>query len=261
MDHKKRNTLGILSSLVAGAALSAFGSAAFAQETSTFHQDQILKYGNGHYLAFVESESLSTNRRTREGLGVLQAELVRRTSLDPKEEIVALDLDRDTLAPFRYIYWPITTSDGEISAEAQSKVQGYLDAGKVIMFDVLGNQTDNEAAVARVLGKVNLGPLSVMPEDYTLTKIFYLTNGLPGSYSVGSVQIQSPNPNSSEDTTSVIIARRNWAGAWSGDSFGTTSDQYDMTLRVGINAVLYAYTGDYKKDQFDMQRTLDLINE
>ncbi|MCZ6527251.1 MAG: DUF4159 domain-containing protein, partial [Candidatus Dadabacteria bacterium] len=60
-----------------------------------------------------------------------------------------------------------------------------------------------------------------------------------------------------EDRTSVFYSRNDLGGAWSEDEFGKWEfetvpggeAQRERAIRLGINIILYALTGNYKKDQ------------
>ena len=55
----------------------------------------------------------------------------------------------------------------------------------------------------------------------------------------------------------MIVCQNDLAGAWDGDLLGAYTNtcvpggerQREMSFRLGINLVMYAMTGNYKKDQ------------
>lgn len=256
----------ILSALRATALSATFLTATFppplmAQEKPETERAQVIKYSDGNYIAYVKSPVPAVNAATERGLQALQGALTDSTSLDPEEEIVGLNLDDDTLIPFKFIYWPITDQDETLSPEAQRKVQNYIDKGRMIMFDVVRtNSPDIRAALQNVLGDVNLGPLTTLPESQGLTRTFFVTDGLRGSFNIGPVDIQQEQTNETESVTSIILAQRNWPRAWSGTSFAEGSEDYKAALQAGINAVTYAYIGRYRDDQYDMGDVLDRVS-
>ncbi len=268
MERNKRNSprrsLGRKSlTMFVGAALSslmlAFAPAALGQTPDPVERAQVLRYMNGTYLAYVNSGTERINRDSERGLTALQAALTDKTSLDPNAEIVSIDLDSDTLLPFKFLYWPVTDDDPVLSKRAQEKVQAFIDDGNVIMFDVRSTKPNLLEVVSRVLGDVNLGPLTTMPGDHSLTYTFYRTDGLAGTFNIDPIYIQTPNTSRSEDVTSVIIGRRDWAKAWAGRSIAPNSEGFKAALRAGMHAVLYAYTGNYQKAKFEMRETLDNV--
>jgi hypothetical protein len=60
-----------------------------------------------------------------------------------------------------------------------------------------------------------------------------------------------------EDLTPAIYCPNDLGGAWDGDRLGGYTHpctpggerQREMTYRMGVNLVMYALTGNYKKDQ------------
>lgn len=259
MDQDKRNTLRLLSGLaVAPFLLGSQTGKVFAQEEDAGVRD-LLKYGNSNYIGFVPTQETRVDLSINRGLRTLVNYVNDNTSLELDTSIASIDLDNDDLGFFPFIYWPITQRDSTLAdkPDLQRKVQEHLDRGNVIMFDVLDFDGPMLDILQDYLGDVNLGPLSPLEEDHTLTHTFFNVAGLPGSYGSEPVYIQTPNPNRSEDITSVIIGRRDWTRAVSGFAHDTQSDAFRQVWHGMVNAVIYAYMGDYKGDQFQVQQTLD----
>lgn len=261
-----------LAGLLAGASLAfatalnpvaADPAAATQNITGNIPSAKNAKYANGIYLAYVKSSDNNLNNVTEKGLQDLQKMLYDQTSLDPEKEIIALDIEKDDISLFPYIYWPVARNEKPLSEAAQKKVQHYIDTGGLLMFDVmyLNATLANGEALKKILGNVNLGPVIPLPQDHTLTRTFFLTNGLPGGNNVKNVYIQQQGATEQGAVTSVIIASRDWARAWDGITLTAGSKEQQMALRAGINAVLYAFSGDYKGDQFQTKQILDRIKK
>jgi hypothetical protein len=216
-----------------------------------------VKYTNSIYLAYVPGPSNISNNIAKEGLTALAEELSNRTSIAPKG-VVALNLERDDLGVYPFIYWPVTSGTPTLSANAQKKVQGYIDRGGIILFDVQDQalSMDSNGALRRMLGSVSLKPLARLPEHHTLTRSFYLTQSLPGSVNDGNVLVEKPGADGREAISSVIIGDNNWAGAWAGLSVDSRSMDRQYALRSGINMVMYALMGNYKADQVQINQIL-----
>ena len=98
-------------------------------------------------------------------------------------------------------------------------------------------------------------PLERIPSEHTIFKSFYLL------YSAGGRRLVKPYLEGitflDEDRTPVIYSRNDLGGAWSEDEFGRWEYecipggevQREQAFRWGINIVMYALTGNYKKDQ------------
>ncbi len=220
-----------------------------AQVRSTTPSDAI-KYSTALHLAYVPSSSPQINEDVRKGMAALKDTLKRKTAVDPAG-IVALDIERDELTFFPFIYWPVTQDAQKLSDKAQKNVQHYLKTGGLILFDIhdqniISNDYD---VLGRVLDKVALKPLVPMGKDHVLTRTFYLVPGLPGSQNFNSILVENPGAKKTENISSVIIGKSNWAAAWAGTSLPTYSRERKMALRAGVNMVMFALTGNYKTDQ------------
>jgi hypothetical protein len=221
-----------------------------------------VKYTNSIYLAYVPSGSAITDNTSKKGLEALAAELAGRTNIEPKG-VVALDLERDDLGVFPFIYWPVEPGAATLSLAAQKKVQGYIDRGGIILFDLQnqGVSVDANSALRHMLGSVSFKPLARMGDKHTLTRSFYLTQGLPGAINDGNVLIERDATNGRESISSVIIGDNNWAGAWSGISVNSLSTDRQLALRSGVNMVMYALMGNYKSDQLQLDQILRRLGQ
>lgn len=254
MNINRRNTLFALATL-------AFGSGSLAAQESPDQNEaaQVLRYGNQPHIAYIQTNDTRVNTTSKNGMAALQDFLHDRTSLLPAEEVVALDPETDSLIPFKFIYWPIVNSSEELSEQAQKKVQDYIRAGKIILFDNKTIEVSNTKALARIMSNVNPGVLEPLNDHHPLTYTFYKVSNLPGVTNIAPVEVQSRSASSSESISSLIIGRRDWARAWAG--IGTDKKGREMALRGAADVVLYAYTGNYKPDQFILNESLDRINE
>jgi hypothetical protein len=207
------------------------------------------KYANSLHLAYIKTSSGSVNNQAKTGVGALAARLNERTSVEP-EGVVGLDIEKDPLVFFPFIYWPVTRDVEELSPYAQKKVQNYINNGGIIVFDLLdkSEKLSNSKALRRLLGGVNIKPLVKMDRDHTLAHTFYVIQGLPGSNRRSPVWIEAPGNDNSEDVSSVIISQSNWAGAWAGINLMPKSKEYEAAIRAGVNMVMFALTGGYKRD-------------
>lgn len=256
MASALRNLAGI--GIAAHALVTAFTGSATSQEL-IHEQSDVLAYGGSIHLAYVETGNPTIDRRVERGLEALHETLDARTSTKPATDVIARNIEDDTLIPFPCLYWPVIKESSAITEEAQRKVQDYIDSGAVIIFDVLEPTGDVKELVQQQLGSVNLGALSELPANHTLTRTHYISDELAGTYNQEPVWIQTPNPSRSEDVTSVVLARRNWIDAWAGVTIAKGEEAYDAALRTGVNLILGCLVGGYKSDQFQMQQTLDSV--
>lgn len=238
--------------------------------TQTAQRQQVLKYANGNFLAYIPSINAQANDDTKNGMGALQEALTKRTTLDPDSEIVALNLDSDTLIPFKFIYWPIAPEDtNTISAEAQQKIQDFISQGGVILFDTIGTSDASvEERIKKVIGDVNLGIIETFNKDHALNISYYRiegfpeqyrNNGLTGAFNSRPIYVQRPDDRKADSISSIIIGdQREWARAMAGR--GVYPEAKEYALKSIMNVVLSAYgAGNYKLDQSKILETLERV--
>lgn len=265
----KKTTAGLL--LAAFTAMA--GMPAAAQSTATTPtsapastssnvQTSAIRYANDLHLAYIRSSSSRINDDSKAGLTNLSAQLIERTSVEP-HGVVGLNIERDDLSFFPFIYWPVTKNEKPLSEQAQKKVQSYINTGGVILFDVRDQtaKLNKSKALRDMLGDIDIKPLAPMGQSHTLTKTFYLVTGLPGSNNYGNIWVETADANSQENVSSVIIGNKNWAGAWAGRTVSPDTDQEEMAIRAGINIVMFALSGNYKADQIQIPSILERLDK
>lgn len=254
MDFR-HSTAGLL---LAAGFTAASVSPGYAQESvpqPTGVTPDVVKYASDLHLAYIRTSDTGVNNDAQEGLTALAVALVQKTSVEPKG-VVGLDIENDSLAFFPFIYWPVTSDARALSVAAQKKVQDYINAGGVILFDVRDQSVDlsGENPLRRLLSGISLNPLVRMSEDGALTKSFYLVSRLPGSSNGTTIWIEAPLSGDGNDITSVIIGQENWAAAWRGRTVPQGSEAHEDALKSGINMVLPALTGTYKNDPIHQEQ-------
>jgi hypothetical protein len=206
-------------------------------------------------LAYIAPPSEDLKRTTQRGMESLLFELTKRTTVEPKT-VKALDIETDELSFYPFIYWPVTNDTAMLSEAAQEKVQNYIDSGGIILFDTLGK---TRADVLRnILGNVKIKPLTQIDEEHTLTKTFYLSANLPGTYNTEPVWIEIDDNQDNETVSSVIIGNNDWASAWAKKS---NNEVWNRSIQSGINMVMYALSGHYKSDQLHIPAILERLEK
>lgn len=247
------------------AAFTAVAAPAAAQDaaisvpaTSPVADQQAMQYASALHFGYITGPSPVMNDEVRMGMEALTMILRERTSVQPAG-VVAIDIERDDIAFFPFIYFPVEHDTPPLSPQAQRKLQNYLDNGGFVMIDTrdYGAVVQQPRDLARVLGAVNIRALVPVPEDHVLTRSFYLVNGMPGTVPDGAVWIEQPGAPGSESVTSVIIGGRNWAGAWAATTLPHNARQREDALRAGVNIVMHALTGNYKQDQTHIDAVLE----
>ena len=223
------------------------------------------------------------------GLLGLGDKLWQRTSVEPQMPI-GVDIERDELAFFPFLYWPITADQPTPSAEAYEKLNEYLRTGGMILFDTrdadvagFGGATPEGQALQRIAAGLDVPPLEQMPPDHVLTRTFYLLQDFPGRHPRGPIWVEAaplaedeapegmPFRNLNDGVTPVVIGGNDWAGAWAVDDIGVPllpvgrgfagEQQREIAYRFGINLIMHVLTGNYKSDQVHVPALLERLGQ
>ncbi|MEX0300917.1 MAG: DUF4159 domain-containing protein [Leisingera sp.] len=239
-------------------------------------------------LAHVLTGDSQVDRIAEAGLRGLSDTLFFRTSVEPANP-AGVDLERDELAFYPLLYWPVTRDQPLPSSEAYGKLNAYLRAGGMILFDTRDADLTTSGATspaARRLQQIalplDIPPLEVVPEDHVLTRAFYLLQAFPGRHSRGPVWVEAAPPdaeqaegipfrNLNDGVTPVVIGGNDWAAAWAVDSDGRPllpvgrgyagERQRELAFRFGVNLVMHVLTGNYKSDQVHVPALLDRLGQ
>jgi len=181
--------------------------------------------------------------------------LERRTSVeaDPRAVVIAPGDEKIYEIPFLYIagrgIFP------ELDAGERSWLGRYVEHGGFLFFDDASGIPDSgffqgaQDLVRRIIPGRELRPV---PSDHTVFQSFYLIPRVAGRRIVKPFLYGLEM----EDLTPVLLTVNDLGGAWDGDASGYThacvpggEHQREMAFRMGINVVMYALSGNYKKDQ------------
>ncbi|NSY40089.1 DUF4159 domain-containing protein [Leisingera sp. ANG59] len=239
-------------------------------------------------LAHVLTGNAQVDRVAAAGLRGLTDTLFFRTSVEPAAP-AGVDLERDELAFYPLLYWPVTRDQPLPSPEAYGKLNTYLRAGGMILFDTRDADLTASGATspaARRLQQIalplDIPPLEVVPQDHVLTRAFYLLQDFPGRHSRGPVWVEAAPPdaeqaegipfrNLNDGVTPVVIGGNDWAAAWAVDENGRPllpvgrgyagERQRELAFRFGVNLVMHVLTGNYKSDQVHVPALLDRLGQ
>lgn len=234
-----------------------------------------LEYAGTLHLAYVQSGDPAVDATTRRGLETLVDVLNRRTSVEPAG-VVAVNPERDELSFFPLLYWAISPQTQPLSADAVRRVQNYLDHGGTILFDTrdgaanqrpIRTQDSHGHILRQIAGGLNIQPLVPMPSEHVLIQTFYLMRNTPGRYESGTLWIEETSADGRDGVSSVIIGSQDWAAAWAAvgrnerQGLYGANRQEEMSLRFGVNLVMYALTGNYKADQVHLPHILERLGQ
>lgn len=237
-------------------------------------------------LAHVKTSDRTVDEIAFAGLLGLTETLFLRTSIEPSPP-VSVDLEKDDIALFPLLYWPITDQQPIPSDQSYAKLNSYLASGGVILFDTRDAGQSRaispvNGTLRRLLSGLNIPPLDIVPADHVLTRAFYLLQSFPGRYAEGSVWIEAAPENTvqgqdrpfralNDGVTPVLIGGNDWAAAWAIDDQGRAllpvgrgfsgERQREMARRFGVNLVMHVLMGNYKSDQVHVPALLERLGQ
>lgn len=236
-------------------------------------------------LAYVVTGDKAVDDMSKEGLAGLNTVLGARTALEPGDA-VGVNVERDELAFFPVLYWPVVAGRPLPTAETLRKLEAYMKGGGLVIFDTRdamsvrpgGGTTPEGDQLKRMLQTLDIPELEPLPRDHVLTKTFYILDELVGRYDTGTTWVETLPPADSDgrrparagdNVSPIIITANDLAAAWAIDRRGegrvplSGSDprQREMALRGGINLVMYALTGNYKADQVHVPALLERLGQ
>ena len=153
-----------------------------------------------------------------------------RTALEPAEPM-GVDIDKDELAFFPILYWPVREDASPLSDATLAKVDAFMKQGGLIVFDTRDHETGfgdgaQGKALTRLIGQLDIPPLEPVPESHVLTKSFYLMRSFPGRWDGGSLWVEaepvdeaerSERSRRTDGVSSIVITSNDLAGAWALD--------------------------------------------
>jgi hypothetical protein len=258
-----------------------------AQEAAAANDDLAFEATAGVVLAHVLTGDPQVDDIADAGLRGLGMRLFERTSVEPLDP-VGVDIERDELAFFPFLYWPVTTSQAEPSVAAYAKLNDYLRTGGMIMFDTRDadaartGQTPEGQALQRIAAGLDIPAIEPIPADHVLTRSFYLLQDFPGRFQGAGAWVEAAPPdaeqvegmpfrNLNDGVTPVIIGGNDWAAAWAVDNRGIAmlpvgrgfagERQREMAYRFGINVIMHVLTGNYKSDQVHVPALLERLGQ
>jgi hypothetical protein len=124
----------------------------------------------------------------------------------------------------------------------------------------------------RLLGKLNLPALQIVPHDHVLRKSFYLLQDFPGRWSGGDLWVEASGSGISQandGVSAIVVGSNDYAAAWARDAKGNPlyrcapggEMQREYADRFGVNLVMYALTGNYKADQVHVPALLERLGQ
>lgn len=255
-----------------------------AQDAGLATSQQDMQSALSVRLAYVVTGDAAVDDLSRQGLTALSHALADRTSLLPGD-VIGVDPNRDELAFYPLLYWPVVASEPKPPATAMARVAAYMKHGGTIVFDTRDALTARPGApptaegdwLRTLLAGVDVPDIEPLPPDHVVTRTFYILAGFVGRYATGQTWIEALPPATGDEAnrparagdsvSPIIITGNDLAGAWAQDSEGQPlfplvpggARQRELALRGGINLVMYTLTGNYKADQVHVRDLLERL--
>jgi hypothetical protein len=243
------------------------------------------------HLAYVVTGDSEADSVSKSGLTGLTTFLAQRTALEAGDP-VGVDLDRDELAFFPIIYWPIVPGAKKPTPQALARVDAYMKQGGTVLFDTRdavlappgpGGEARSPGMLElrSILSSLDIPELEPVPRDHVLTKTFFLLRDFPGRFTSGQLWVEALQSARDEDedtkrparggdgVSSIIITSNDLAGAWATRPDGQAmlplvpgeTRQREFAFRAGVNIVMYTLTGNYKADQVHIPALLERLGQ
>jgi hypothetical protein len=211
-------------------------------------------------LAYVRTGDARVDRTSEAGLRALSAVMTSRTSVEPGAP-VAIDLARDDLSAYPFLYWPAPSQPTRLSDAAIANLDRYLAIGGLLLVDTRdAGSAGGSRPAATMLAGVDVPPLEQVTTEHVLARAFYLMRSFPGRTRSTQIWAESAAAAAARDgVASIFVGDGDWASAWAGD-VGDVRQQ-ELALRFGVNLVMVALTGNYKADQVHVPALLERLGE
>lgn len=221
----------------------------------------------GTSLAYIVTGDAETDRLSRAALNGLSTVVNRRTAAQLAPP-VAVQPERDELAFYPLLYWPLVEPIRMPTPAAARRLAAYMRAGGTIVFDIRGGRGLAERADLREFARaLDLPPLVPLAEDHVLKRSYYLLPDAPGRFVGATTWVEASGEHVNDGVSAVIAGANDWGGAWAVDDHMLPSKavvpggerQREMAYRFGVNLVMYVLTGNYKTDQVHLPAILERL--
>ncbi|WP_208436027.1 DUF4159 domain-containing protein [Bartonella phoceensis] len=279
--NRGRNMLLLLPFTISLITFFPYDPTAHAQNTETPNESIVQAAGATH-LAYVVTHNDEIDSTSKSGLEALSQFIAERTMLAPSS-VIALDLDKDELAFYPLIYWPIDANSPLPTQKSLEKINNFMKHGGTILFDTRdqintslnpeGATTPATKRLRNILKGLNIPAIEPASPDHVLARSFYIMPDFPGLYRGSPLWVESSSTNKKnknslsvgDNVSSLLITGNNFAGAWALDEKGmwkyplVPNDpmQRLWAFRAGLNIVIYVLTGNYKADQIYVPALLE----
>ncbi len=232
-------------------------------------------------LGYIVTGDAQTDGVSRQGLEGLSTYVNARTSAVLGHPD-AVHPGQDDLAFYPLLYWPIVAGASQAPSAIEA-LNSYMAHGGILLIDTRGSDDPAAAsggasfsgmgagpqALRAATRGLDIPPLKTVDNGHVLAHSFYLLRSFPGRYVGAPVWVAAGGEQGNDNVSPLIIGANDWASAWATDAAGDNpyavipdgEAQRTLAYRFGVNAVIYALTGNYKADQVHVPALLERLGE
>lgn len=227
-------------------------------------------------LAYIETGDERADRATKAGLEGLSLVLFRRSSVEPAAPH-AVNPETDALEVYPVLFLSLPETPTPLSSTAVARINAYMRNGGALFIDTrkggsIGGRNSFEG-LDQVLPGLDTPPLAPVPVDHVLTRSYYLIQGFPGRYENRNLWIEATGAadkteRRGDGVSRLFVGDADYLAAWAIDERGRPiysvdggDLQREMSIRFGVNLIIYILTGNYKEDQVHIPALLERLGE
>ena len=191
--------------------------------------------------------------------------------------IDSLDPETDALDVYPVLFLSLPENPEPLSPTAVARLNAYMRNGGALFIDTRrggtiggGNSFDN---LDQILAGLDTPPLAPVPDDHVLTRSYYLIQSFPGRYENRNLWIEATgaadkSERRGDGVSRLFVGDADYLAAWAVDERGRPlysvdggDAQRELSIRFGVNLIIYILTGNYKEDQVHIPALLERLGE
>ena len=201
-----------------------------------------------------------------DGLRSLLSQVAKRTSIEVNREPLKIKLQDPDLYRYPFLYMAGDSAFKPFSKEEIGILQHYLGFGGFLLIDDNSSKANSpfDASVRRLISRLFPKiPVQKVSRDHSIFRSFYLMNRVTGRVNIHPYL----EGISIKGRTVLIYSTNDMGGAWSRDKLGHWhynvisggERQRQLSIRLGVNIIMYSLTLDYKKDMVHLPIILERL--
>jgi hypothetical protein len=201
-----------------------------------------------------------------EAIPSLMSQIANRTSIEVVREPVDIKITSSDLYRSPLIYMAGDKAFDPLSHAELKALRNYLNYGGFLFIDDSSSKKNSgfDKSVRKMLTDLfPQTPIQKISQDHSIFRSFYLISEVTGRATINpfleGITIKG--------RTALVYSSNDLAGAWSKsklghwsyDMIGGGSKERKLSIRLGINIIMYALTLDYKKDMVHLPIILERL--